>query len=272
MHILVTGASGFIASQIVTDLLHKGHTVTCCVRNTAYTQRLFPQSKVIACNFITDTHADIWEQRLRGIDIVINCVGILYHPNKKIIWAIHRDTPIALFDACVKAGIKKIIQISALGIEANAFAYAASKKAADDYLLTLPLSSIILRPSVVYGKGSYGGTSLFRGLAGLPYIIPMPGNGKQELQPIHIADLSRAVSYLIVQPSQSNRVLVAAGTKPHYIARNVRHTTNVARFFKTEIYFNSVMDDSHSVISGRCDSVLCDQFVFIQITRAKQYC
>src|SRR5690349_14786473 len=136
MNILVTGASGFIASQIVTDLLAAGHAVTCCVRNVAYARKLFPNASVIKCDFIHDTHPDIWVARLRNIDVVINCVGILHHPNKKVIWAIHYETPKALFAACVSAQVTRIIQLSALGVETCDVDYAASKKAADDYLLT----------------------------------------------------------------------------------------------------------------------------------------
>ena len=163
MKILVTGASGFIASQIVTDLLTAGHQVTCAARNIDYTKNLFPNANVIACDFTLDNKPKTWLPRLKDIDVVINCVGILYHPNKKVIWDIHYETPKAIFDACVIAGVKKIIQISALGIDKTDVEYAKSKKAADDYLLNLPITSVILRPSLVYGRGSYGGTSLFRG-------------------------------------------------------------------------------------------------------------
>lgn len=73
MNVLVTGASGFIASQIVTDLLIAGHAITCCVRDVAYTQRLFPTATVIPCNFINDTSVEHWLARLNNIDVVINC-------------------------------------------------------------------------------------------------------------------------------------------------------------------------------------------------------
>jgi len=213
MNILVTGASGFIAAQIVSDLISAGHSVTCCVRNTAYAQQIFPTARVIAGDFIKDTHSEIWLPRLQNIDIVINCVGILYHPNKKIIWAVHHDTPRALFDASVKVGVKKIVHISALAVDKSAVEYAKSKKATDDYLSTLPIQSIILRPSLVYGRGSYGGSSLFRGLAGLPWFIPVPGKGTQEFQPIHCEDLSRSVLALIEKPAAESVILNAVGPR-----------------------------------------------------------
>lgn len=203
MNILLTGASGFVGSQIASDLINAGHQVTCCVRNVNYTKKLFPTSHVIDCDFIHDTDKTCWLPRLKDIDIVINTVGIFYHPNRDIIWKIHFETPKALFNACVEMGIKKIIQISALGVDKYEGDYSKSKLAADQYLTTLPIQNIILRPSLIHGRDSYGGTSLFRGLAGLPFIIPIPGQGHQQFQPIYLPDLSLAILNLIQNESQS---------------------------------------------------------------------
>lgn len=213
MRVLVTGASGFIAAQIVTDLLAKGHEVICCARNTAYTQTLFPQCKVLPCDFIRDTRPEIWLPRLENIDVVVNCVGVFHHPRSSIVMAIHYHTPKALFEAAMQAGVQKIIQISALGVDKSAVLYAQSKKAADDYLLSLPIPSVILRPSVVYGHGSYGGSSLFRGLAGFPFLMPLPGEGKQVFQPICLNDLSKAVLALVEKPRRESLVLSAVSSR-----------------------------------------------------------
>lgn len=237
MNILVTGAGGFIASQIVASLISAGHHITCCVRNTEYAQRIFPNSTIIQCDFIKDISPDHWIPRLKYIDIVINCVGVLYHPNKKIIWAIHHDTPRALFNACVQVGIKKIIHISALAVDKTNVSYANSKKATDDYLLTLPIKSVILRPSFVYGRGSYGGSSLFRGLSGLPWFIPIPGNGKQEFQPIHSEDLSKAVVRLIEIPLSDSVILSAVGPKRVSLKEVLITTRSWLGFSKAKLHF-----------------------------------
>jgi nucleoside-diphosphate-sugar epimerase len=217
MNILVTGASGFIASHIVNELLASKHQVRCCVRDVQYTRNIFPHAEVISANFEKDLTSQIWFDRLDGIDVVINCVGILHHMNKNVVWRIHYDAPKALFDACVQKNIKKIIQISALGVTEAHVDYATSKKAADDYLLTLPIPSFILRPSIVYGQGSYGGTSLFRGMAALPFIIPIPGKGEQSFQPIHINDLSRSILKLLDSPLEQSVILTPVGSKQYTI-------------------------------------------------------
>ncbi len=237
MNILVTGASGFIAAQIVSALISAGHQVTCCVRNTRYAQRIFPNATIISCDFINDTTPAHWCDRLKNIDLVINSVGILYHPNKKIIWAVHYDTPRAIFDACVQVGIKKIIHISALAVDKSTVEYAKSKKAADDYLLTLPIKSVILRPSFVYGRGSYGGSSLFRGLSGLPFFIPVPGNGEQEFQPIHSEDLSKAVLRLIEIPLSESLILSAVGPKRISLKEVLNTFRNWLGFSKAKLLY-----------------------------------
>lgn len=212
MRVLVTGAGGFIASHLVTALLEANHHVICGVRAPRQAALLFPAATAIfSCDFLRDLTPQHWLERLHDVDAVINCVGILHHPNPNVMWKIHYEGPRALFDACVQKGIKQVIQISALGIDRVFVPYATSKKAIEDHLLTLPLRAIILRPSLVYGKGSYGGTSLFRGLASLPGLLPLPGSGEQTFQPILLDDLTKAITILLRTPLPQSVILSAVG-------------------------------------------------------------
>ncbi|WZB69924.1 NAD-dependent epimerase/dehydratase family protein [Achromobacter xylosoxidans] len=88
--------------------------------------------------------------------------------------AMHADAPIALFDACAAAGVRRVVQISALGIAHSATRYASTKRAADEHLLALTeqgrLNGCVLRPSVVFGAGG-ASSQLFLALARLPALL-----------------------------------------------------------------------------------------------------
>lgn len=192
--ILLTGANGFIGWHLANALAQDGHEVVCTVRNPARMQdRRF---RYLAADFTTDVDAAVWLPRLSGIDVVINAVGILQENHAQTFDAIHSRAPRALFAACVQAGVKRVVQISALGADQQAASrYHLSKKEADDYLATLALQSVIVQPSLIYGPG---GTSakLFTLLASLPLIL-LPGAGQQQVQPVHIDDLMAAMRLLV---------------------------------------------------------------------------
>jgi uncharacterized protein YbjT (DUF2867 family) len=199
MRVLVTGATGFIGGHIAARLIAAGHEVVVCVRDTRRARAMFPNSEVVSCDFNRDTTVSAWLPRLAGVDAVVNCVGVLQGRRGQSIAAIHSAAPKALFDACVAARVRRVVQISALGADAGAgTAYADTKRDADAHLASLDLDWTIVKPSLAYTPaGSYGGTSLFRALAALPFAIPVLGTGEQAFQPIHMADLAEGVCRLI---------------------------------------------------------------------------
>jgi uncharacterized protein YbjT (DUF2867 family) len=147
------------------------------------------------------------------VDVVINAVGILRSRGKQTLEALHTTGPRALFAACVGAGVRRVIQISALGAAPDAPAeYHRSKDAADRYLVEQPLDSVIVQPSLVYGAG---GTSarLFDTLASLP-LIPLPAGGTQRVQPVHVDDLVQAIVQLAESPATVQRVIPVVGPMP----------------------------------------------------------
>lgn len=210
MRVLVTGASGFIGSHIVTALRAAGHEVIAAVRNPDRAGR-FASGTAVRCDLARDTHIEDWLPRLEGIDAVVNAAGILRESGRQKFRTVHVDAPRALFEACLRAGVRKVIQISALGNPQDG-EFIRSKHDADDFLATLELDWVILRPSVVYSPaGSYGGTSLLRALAALPGFLFLPGDGQQRLQPIVAEDLGRATARLVETDGGNRRILEATG-------------------------------------------------------------
>ncbi len=188
MNILITAATGFIGRHITSALIQQGHDVTVCARNVAAVKNKWPEIKVERVDFVSDNDVSAWLDRLNGIEVVINSVGIIHESAKQTFAALHTATPIALFKACEKKGVKKIIQLSALGADENAMVpYQLSKKAADDYLKKLSLDWFVLRPSLVYGEDGTS-TKFFNLMASFP-LLPLVSGGKQQIQPVHIDDL-----------------------------------------------------------------------------------
>jgi uncharacterized protein YbjT (DUF2867 family) len=199
MKILLTGGSGFIGRHVLRALEAEKHEIVLATRRSGV-------------DFSKMQSADDWMTLLNGVDVVINCVGIIVETSTQTFADIHVHAPSALFHACVRAGVKRVIHISALGADELAFTpYQSSKRAGDEVLRHLPVEWFVLRPSLVYGEG---GTSaaLFQRLAGLP-LIPLLGHGSQWVQPVHVDDLVETVMRCL-RAHPAHRTLDVVGAYP----------------------------------------------------------
>lgn len=195
LRILVCGANGFIGAAIARALERRGHVVLRGVRNPAIHQRQHPERRYVEVDFQRDQQAGAWLERLQGVHVVVNAAGILRERGEQTFDALHVQGPVALFEACAAVGVARVLQISALGADAQATTgYHLSKRAADEALGMLPVSSVVLQPSLVFGAQG-ASTRLFTTLASLP-LTPLPGDGEQLVQPVHLDDLCSAVVLL----------------------------------------------------------------------------
>ncbi|MBI5889119.1 MAG: NAD(P)H-binding protein [Nitrosomonadales bacterium] len=198
MNVLLTGANGFIGRNIAAALAVAGHQVT-------------PVSRHHGIDFSGMTTPAHWLPQLKHIDAVINCVGIIGEQGTQRFEPLHTLAPSALFRACSEAGVRRVVQISALGADDTAFsAYHLSKRAADDVLRSLDLDWFVLRPSLIYGKGGKS-AKLFMRLARLP-LIPVIGDGLQNLQPVHIGDVADTVMHCLTS-RDTRKTLDILGTE-----------------------------------------------------------
>ncbi|ULU25885.1 DoxX-like family protein [Dyella terrae] len=213
MRVLVTGAYGFIGSHIVAALVAADHDVVCAVRGARLDSR-FPGLRAVACDMSRDVTPEVWLPRLDGIDAVVNCAGILREQRGDRFDTVHVQAPVALYQACLHAGVQRVVQISALG-HADDGEFIASKHRGDEQLASMPLDATILRPSLVYSAhGSYGGTSLLRAMAALPGVIVVPRAAVAPcVQPIAAEDVALAVVASLARATQSVEILELVGPK-----------------------------------------------------------
>jgi uncharacterized protein YbjT (DUF2867 family) len=218
MNILLCGASGFIGQRIAQALRAAGHRVVGARSGRQGSAKAQAQgSDGITVDFNRDTDAATWLPRLAGIDAVVNAVGVLRDTRQRPIKAVHELTPKALFDACAQAGVKRVIQVSALGIVGSDTAYARTKLSADTHLLALAdhgkLSAVVLRPSIVFGAGG-ASSQLFMGLARSPLLCLPQAVIQARVQPVSVKDLADAVARLLGEQVGVQGILHCVGPTP----------------------------------------------------------
>jgi uncharacterized protein YbjT (DUF2867 family) len=206
--ILVLGASGFIGRAICGRLRAAGHEV------------LEARSAEFDLSRLLDP-AD-WLPRLQGVDAVVNAAGVLRDSRRRPMQAIHTQAPIALFEACAQAGLRRVVQVSALGIHASETLYARSKRTADARLLNLReqglLDATVLRPSIVFGRGGVS-SRLFLRLAHLPLLVLPAAALRTLVQPVAVQDLAEGVLRLIEREEPCPALLSAVGPQALTLAR-----------------------------------------------------
>jgi uncharacterized protein YbjT (DUF2867 family) len=178
----------------------------------------------VTIDFCRDLDPATWRPRLAGIDAVINTVGVLRDTRARPMQQVHAQAPIALFEACAAAGVRRVIHISALGIDASETAYARTKRTADARLLALThagrLDGVVLRPSVLFGSGG-ASTQLFVSLARLP-LLGFPAVAlRARVQPLLVAELAEAVKALLTRQPDRTGVTELAGPRPLTVAEYV---------------------------------------------------
>lgn len=212
MRVVVLGANGFIGSAIAAALVREGVTVRCVVRDPEKLANRFPGVETVKSDLRDESARDprYWTEALTGAEAVVNAAGVLQPRRERDAWAVHCHAPDALFAACERMGVRRVIQISAVGVEEAETVYARSKRTADQKLMARDLDWTILRPAIVIGDGSYGGSSMLRAIAAFPWVTPVIGDGGNNLEFIHKDDLARAIARMVESGAAKRAVLEPA--------------------------------------------------------------
>ena len=218
MRILVLGATGFIGSAVSACLAAAGHKVIGISRRP-------PQSGLRTVSYVPfdisrAARPESWEPLLAGIEAVVNCAGTLQDAPGESTAGVHSIGISALFAACEKSGVRRVIHLSATGVEWEASAFSKSKHAGEAALLARDLDWIALRPSIVIGRSAYGGSALFRGLAALPVLPLVPATGP--LQVVWLDDLVATIAFCLGPQAPSRVILEIVGPRQWTFAELVQ--------------------------------------------------
>ncbi|HEX8527156.1 SDR family oxidoreductase [Allosphingosinicella sp.] len=206
MAVLLLGATGLIGSAVAVRLNRDGHGVVGVARSLGTESRRLPVGRWIELDLRRIEDPNDWLPHLVGIDAVVNCAGTLQDSARDSTDAVHRTAPAALWRACEAAGVRRVIQVSAIGVDrGGATSFSRTKREGDKALEQSALDWAILRPSVVVGRQAYGGSALFRGLASLPVLPRTPDSGPLDI--VQLDDVVETIARLL-RPGAPSRVAI----------------------------------------------------------------
>jgi nucleoside-diphosphate-sugar epimerase len=220
MQVALTGATGYIGSHVLTELLDHGHEVTALVRDDA-------RAEIVAAAGATPAVVDLYHRP--AVATLFSAADGAIHtasPGN----ATSADLDSAVVDAAIDAFAgtgKPYIHISGLWIygdnpsisedsPVNAPAMVSWKEPIDRRVLgASDMRGVVILPGVAYGDGGGGVPGL---LLGSPRDdagnLIMLGTGRQRWSTIHVADLADFFRHVLEEDSARGYYVIDDGLNP----------------------------------------------------------
>lgn len=210
--LLVTGGSGFVGRSLCEKLARRdpGGQITVPTRH------LMRAAALTAVPIVTLIDADVLHDddtalvaMLAGHDAVVHLVAVL-HGDQERFQQVHVELPRRLAAACLAAGVRRLIHISALGVGPSAPSmYLRSKTEGEALLRASGLDVTVLRPSVMFGARD----KLLNTFAKLQTLLPLVplAAADAQFQPVWVEDVAEAIARCLDRPTTIGQVIECAG-------------------------------------------------------------
>ncbi len=224
---LVTGSTGFIASNLIPSLLQQDYSVRAAIRNQTNELEV-PTTNVGNINGSTQ-----WQEALTNIDTVIHLAARAHilqddTPNpEQEFHKVNTQGTANLVKQSIAAGVKHFIFISSIGAMATLSPqtlnenspcnpdtpYGKSKLQAEQALINLASNSnmtwTILRPTLVYGPGNPGNMARLIQLIKLGLPLPF-GAVKNSRSFLYVGNLVDAIITCLSHPHARNQTFIVS--------------------------------------------------------------
>jgi NADH dehydrogenase len=193
--ITIFGGSGFLGRNVVQALAKHEYRIRVAVRRPDLAGHLQPLGRVGQIHAVQANvrHRPSVAAAVRGSDVVINLVGILFESGRQRFETVQGfgAESVALAAASEDA---RMIHVSAIGADEHSpSAYARSKAEGERLVLAATPEATIFRPSVVFGPDD-DFFNRFAALARMSPALPLIGGGVNKMQPVYVGDVATAIA------------------------------------------------------------------------------
>lgn len=185
MRVFLTGATGFVGSHIAARLVADGHRVRALVRDRYAAQSKFGGSvELVPGDLVTGVGL---EAAMAGCKAVIHLVGIILEKHGATFEKAHVVATRNLLDAAKAKGVRRWIQMSAVGARRDGVSrYQTTKWQAEELVRGSGLEFTILRPSIIFGPRDGFVSEMVEVMHSAPLVRPVPGHGRYLFRPVYI--------------------------------------------------------------------------------------
>ena len=222
MNVFVTGATGFVGAHLVKALLARGDRVAALVRRPALAAQLGwgPEVRLVRGDLAAE---DALREGAAGADVVYHVAGQIAARNAAEFMMCNRDGTASVLEAARDGGARRVVFVSSLAVAgpttpghpidetrppAPVTDYGRSKLAAEVLVRAMPFEWSIVRPPMVYGEWDRATLKIFQ--LARRGVVPVFGDGSQELSVIHAEDLARSLIAAGTSTAAAGRVYFAA--------------------------------------------------------------
>lgn len=230
MKVCILGGTGFVGRALAAQCATAGHYVRVITRHRERQRDLLVLPNFHLIEGDPDNVAML-RQELRGMDAVVNLIGVL-NPSKRVSFEqAHVELPRKIAGVCQDLGVPRLLHMSALGAAPDApSAYLRSKAAGEAAVIAAAprVGVTIFRPSVIFGAHDSFTNRFAQLLRLIPFSFPL-ACPQARLQPVYVNDVTRAFLYALAHRHTAGEIYQLCGPQAYTLYEIVEFIARTAQ-------------------------------------------